>query len=75
MLMMLIVFAAVACVLFLVLAAVTFFFDKVRAKRLFQLGVSMLLVFILVTSLHYIKPRSVEQGLSFSTDSSALHFS
>lgn len=75
MLMMLIVFAALACALFLVLAAITFFFDKVRAKRLFQLGISMLLVFILVTSLHYIKPRSVEQGLSFSTDSLDLHFS
>lgn len=75
MLMMLVVFAAVACVLFLVLAAATFFFDRVRAKRLFQLGFSMLLVFILVTTLHYIKPRAVEQGLSFSTDFSALHFS
>jgi hypothetical protein len=75
MLMMLVVFAAMACVLFLVLAAVTFFFDKVRAKRLFQLGFSMLLLFILVTTLHYFKPRSVEQGLSFSTDLPALHFS
>jgi energy-coupling factor transporter transmembrane protein EcfT len=75
MLMMLVVFAALACVLFLVLAAITFFFDKVRAKRLFQLGFSMLLLFILVTTLHYIKPRSAEQGLSFSTDFSTLHFS
>lgn len=75
MLMMLVVFAAVACVLFFVLAAVTFFFDKVRAKRLFQLGFSMLLVFLLVTTLHYIRPRSVEQGLSFNTDFSVLHFS
>ena len=50
MLMMLVVFAALACVLFLVLAAITFFFDKVRAKRLFQLGFSMFLLFILVTT-------------------------
>lgn len=76
MLAMLIVFSAGACALFLLIGAVTWFFDRERAKRLFGLGFFMLLTFALVLTLHTLKPRPVTAGLDghgagVSTDSAA----
>lgn len=80
MLAMLIVFSAGACALFFLIGGVTWFFDRERAKRLFGLGVFMLLVFVLVITLHSLKPRLLHEGMALpagevSTDSAVRDFS
>lgn len=48
MMSMLLVFSAFATVMFLTLALITVFFDRVRAKRLAQLGLFTSLLLLLV---------------------------
>ncbi len=77
MLTMLVVFSAVSSVLFFALAIIVFFLDKARAKRLFQFGVTSLLLFTLVVTLYSVKPPALQddaeqdvavQESSFSMD-------